>query len=51
MKAFKFNYINDHSETIYAPSLEDIFGTLFNGLVVTTERAMIELGINSIEYL
>lgn len=51
MKAFKFNYINNDSEIIYAPSLQDIFGNLFNGLVVTTERAMIELGIDSIDYL
>ena len=50
MKQFKFIYTNGDSEYIYAPSLEDIFGTLFNDLVVTKQRAMLALGIDTIEY-
>ena len=50
MKQFKFISTNGDSEYIYAPSLEDIFGTLFNDLVVTKQRAMLALGIDTIEY-
>lgn len=50
MKQFKFIYTNGDSEYVYAPSLEDIFGTLFNGLVVTKQRAMLALEIDTIEY-